>query len=122
MKSDKLDDSSAAFTDLVRAFHESPTQPELRRELEDLAGKAKRWDVLAEAYDAALTVVQEPSEQAPIRRRLAEILDRELGRGAEAVAHYQAAGAGGLPDDLESLESMELVACSGAIRGTGRCS
>lgn len=108
IKAERLNDAPGALTDLERAFQEQPTDPELRRQYEQVAERAGALDRLANAYGAALGVIHDADQQRPIRRKLAEVLDK-LGRGAEAVEHYRAAGGGALPDDLGGLEAVERL-------------
>ena len=126
LRADKLNDAEGALAHIIRAFHDAPLDPTIRSELERMAGMANAWEQLVEAYNAALAVVPDVEEQRPIRRRLAEVLDKRLGRGADAVEHYKAAGGGALPDDLESLEGNGALAAGAGpafrIGGCDRCS
>ena len=67
------------------------------------------FEQLAAAYEAALAAIDDASAQASLRRKLAEVLDKKLGRGAEAINQMQAATGGALPEDLPSLEAMERL-------------
>ncbi|MEE8410748.1 MAG: hypothetical protein V3T05_14200, partial [Myxococcota bacterium] len=109
LKSDKLNDAAGAYVDLERAFRELPTDPEIRASLERTAEAAGAWEQLAEAYQAAIGVMSDASVQQALERKLAEVLDQKLGRGAEAIQHFKAATGGQLPDDLDALESMERL-------------
>ncbi len=109
ISADRLDDVAGAYGELENAFREAPLNAGLRLDLEKMAERASAWQQLATAYEAALGVIDSPEDQRPIRRKLAEVLDSRLGRGAEAVAHYRAAGGGQLPDDLPSLQAMERL-------------
>ena len=108
IKAEQLKDPAGAFADLEGAFRSQPLDAELRRELEQLANKANLLPQLIDAYSAALGVITDADSQRPIRRKLAEALDR-VGRGAEAVEHYKAAGGGSLPEDMPSLEALERL-------------
>lgn len=114
LRVNRLNDAAAAYADLERAFGEAPLDAELRMELERLAELAGAWPRLVDAYDAAWPAILEPEQQKPIRRKLAQALDK-LGRGAEAIEHYRAVSGGTLPDDLPSLEAMERL-----LRAEGR--
>ena len=109
LKADKLDNAVGAYADLEKAFRDQPTDTDLRARLERLAETGNAWEQLAEAYNAALGVIADLEAQKPIRRKLAEVLDKRLGRGAEAIEHMRAATGGALPEDLPSLESMERL-------------
>lgn len=109
IKEDKLGDAAGAYADLERIFHEVPLDEQLRFQLEQMAEKANAWEQLAQAYTAALGVIPDPEAQRPIRRKLAEVLDKRLGRGAEAVEYYKSTGSTDIPEDLASLEAMERL-------------
>lgn len=108
LRAEKLEDAKGAYADLERAFREQPLDQSLRAELERLAEASGSLNELAEAYQSALSVIPDADAQRPIRRKLAQVLDK-LGRGDEAVEHYKAAAGGELPDDLASLEAMERL-------------
>ncbi|MBN1960214.1 MAG: hypothetical protein JW841_04650 [Deltaproteobacteria bacterium] len=108
IKAEKLNDIAGAVTDLERAFTDAPLNPELRSKYEKLIDKTNAYDRLVTTYTAALGVVADPESQRPIRRKLAQVLDK-VGRGEEAIEHYRAAGGGSLPDDLPSLEALERI-------------
>ncbi|MBI5508893.1 MAG: tetratricopeptide repeat protein [Deltaproteobacteria bacterium] len=109
IRAEKLNDPVAAYADLERAFREAPGDAEIRYALERLAEAAGAWQKLADAYTAALGVIQDANTAASVRRKLAEVLDKRLGRGQEAIEHYRATTGGQLPDDLASLEAMERL-------------
>ncbi|MBI3179401.1 MAG: hypothetical protein HYZ27_07045, partial [Deltaproteobacteria bacterium] len=109
IKAERLSDARGAYADLERAFRDVPLDADLRAELERLADAAQAWPQLAEAYRAALGVVSDAGVQKTLQRKLAEVLDKKLGRAAEAIEHYRAATGGQLPDDLPSLEAMERL-------------
>ena len=109
IKADKQGDAAGAYTDLERAFRDAPLDAELRDRLERVAEASGAWEQLAQALQAAVGAIDDPEAQKPLRRKLAEILDSRLGRGAEAIEHMQAATGGALPESLSDLEAMERL-------------
>ncbi len=109
LRAEKLKDTAGAFADLERAFHDTPADAEIRYALEKAAEATNNWQRLADAYNGALGAIADAATLASVQRKLAEVLDKRLGRGQEAIEHYRAAMGGQLPDDLPSLEAMERL-------------
>ncbi|HET6343936.1 MAG TPA: hypothetical protein VFH51_03340, partial [Myxococcota bacterium] len=109
IKGGKLNDAAGAYMDLETAFRERPDDAGLRLDLEKAAETANRWEALAQAYGSALSQLGDTDPGRSVRRKLAEVLDKRLGRAGEAVEHYKALAGGALPDDLPSLEAMERL-------------
>jgi tetratricopeptide (TPR) repeat protein len=125
-----LQDPRGAFGDLQRAFTLLPLDPGLQGDLEDLAQRHGLHVELAEAYSSALSMPADAAtaptaeHRRQLRRRLAEILDVQLHRGAEALSYYCApadaqatAGetpfAAQLPDDLAGLQAVARLCRTG---------
>jgi tetratricopeptide (TPR) repeat protein len=109
IKADKTGDAAGAYADLERAFHDAPLDAELRDKLERAAEACLAWEQLAGALQAALAATGDPEAQKPLRRKLAEVLDSRLGRGAEAIDQMRAATGGELPEDPAELEALERL-------------
>ena len=101
----KANDAAAALTQMSMAFRLEPSDERVRAELERLGTKAQNLAAVAAEYEAVLPVVTEQALSVALRRRLAEMYEKQLNRPQDAVTHLQAAAelAGG---DAASLEQV----------------
>ncbi|MCK9462146.1 MAG: tetratricopeptide repeat protein [Proteobacteria bacterium] len=86
---DDVADVGRAFQGFLRAFTLRPDDETTRADMERTAGKAGKWEEVAAAYATVFGASKEPLK-LEIRLCLGRVLNEELGRAEEALAHYDA--------------------------------
>ncbi|MBI3179550.1 MAG: hypothetical protein HYZ27_07795, partial [Deltaproteobacteria bacterium] len=99
----KLDALSARFE---KEFPEAPPGA-LARPLGELLASEGRWDALLALRQSQLQAAP-PQLKVSVRREIAQILHLHLGRGEEAIPHYQDV-IGNRPDDTESRSALAQI-------------
>lgn len=77
-----------AFFWYVEAFKEDMLNPDLRQELERLAGPSKNWDTYVAVLEQAASVMPEPALQVQTWLRVGEIYDAEMHEDSLALRAF----------------------------------
>jgi tetratricopeptide (TPR) repeat protein len=97
-----------AFLTLTRLYEEQPGDPALGLELDRLSQVAETREELADLWAGVLSDVRDESEVVTLSRKVAQIYDRELSRGVDAIPHYERVLASA-PDDRSVLDALERL-------------
>lgn len=103
-----LEEPKEAFNTLATVFVDAPGLGDVRAGLEALAEQLIRPDRLVEVYESGLDNLHDPDERIIVERRIAQILDHEIGdkdRSAEAWQRVLRAR----PEDEEALAALDRL-------------
>jgi len=103
-----LSQPEMAFLTLTRLYEEHPGDPALGSELERLAKIAETREELADVYAGAIGDVTDESQVLVMARTIAEIYDKEVNRGSDAIPFYERI-LSSAPDDKSLLDALERL-------------
>ncbi|MBN2343641.1 MAG: tetratricopeptide repeat protein [Deltaproteobacteria bacterium] len=86
---DEVGDADRAFDGFFKAFKHDPLDEVCQEDLERTAGKAGRWEEVVDAYNAAYDEA-DGEDKVDLRIRMARVMNEELGKAEEALAHFDA--------------------------------
>jgi golgin subfamily B member 1 len=104
---EQVGDFSRAFVGFLRAFAMRVDDEIARADMERTAGKAGKWEAVAEAYAEAFEAAEEPLK-LEMRLSLGRVLNDELGRAEEALKHYDAILAQD-PKNSRAVRALERI-------------
>ena len=85
---EQIGDKKRAFAGYLKAFNLVPNDESAGEDLERLAGEVGAWDTVVATYEGLLADAEKGN--IALKLKLARVLDVELGRREEALAHYGA--------------------------------
>ena len=106
IQEEKMQLGIMAFNTYVRMFHEDPTDPGVRSELERLAVADDNLEALAAVYEEELDNIEEPEIGAEIALKVADIQRDNLEDEAEAIGFYKRC----LRFDPRNLQALTALA------------
>jgi len=105
LQEDALDDASAAFDAVRRAYGLDPSAADRVAEMERLAGRTGEWDALVGAYERAMPEITDSAELRRVLLTVAATYRDKLQNDDSAESTYRSA----LDHDAQCLEALEAL-------------